>query len=74
MANKVRHLLEQDGRYYARVRVPLDLKPLYKAGEIKRKLGTADRREALDRLPVAVAVIKEDFHILADEPVSAEIA
>lgn len=61
MANKVRHLLEQDGRYYARVKVPLDLQPLYKAKEIKRKLGTADRREALDRLPVVVALIKDEF-------------
>jgi integrase len=56
MAGKVRHLLLRDHRYYARVAVPKELRPLMpsRQRELTKALG-ADRSEALRTLPAAVA-------------------
>jgi integrase len=57
MAGKVRHLLERDGRHYARVAVPPELRNLVGKRELTKALG-ADRSEALRRLPGAVAAMQ----------------
>ena len=54
---------EKDGtrRYYLRARVPQDLIHVLGRREIKRSLGTADRREALERIDLAAAEVGEVF-------------
>ncbi len=54
MAGRVLHLLERSGRYYARVVVPHRLRSILGKRELTSPLG-ADRREALRKLPAAVA-------------------
>lgn len=54
MAGKVRHLLERDGRYSARVVVPKVLRPIIGKRELLKPLGP-DRKSALADLPAAVA-------------------
>ena len=55
MTGKVRHLLNRDGRYFARLVVPKELRPyLDKKTELRTPLGP-DRRTALAKLPGAVA-------------------
>ncbi|MEZ0253474.1 MAG: tyrosine-type recombinase/integrase [Methylobacteriaceae bacterium] len=54
MAGKVRHLLERDGRYSARVVVPEALRPIIGKRELLKPLGP-DRKTALSDLPAAVA-------------------
>lgn len=54
MAAKVRNLLDRNGRYFARVVVPTDLRELVGKVELLTPLGP-DRRAALKRLPSAVA-------------------
>lgn len=58
MAQRIPHLLEREGRYYARVVIPKPLRSLF-AGrwEMSNPLGP-DRREAVRRLPGAVAEIQ----------------
>lgn len=58
---KVRYLHCENGRYFARVPVPLPLRGEYRNNAVKKGLNTADRREACDRLPAAVAAIKDEF-------------
>ncbi|MBR9973910.1 DUF6538 domain-containing protein [Magnetospirillum sulfuroxidans] len=58
---KVRYLHCESGRYFARVPVPLTLRSEYRNNAVKRALNTADRRDACDRLPAAVAAIKDEF-------------
>lgn len=54
MAGKVRHLLNRGGRYYARLVVPVALRPfLNNKSELRTPLG-ADRHVALQKLPAAV--------------------
>lgn len=53
MAGKIRYLLSVDGRYYARRVVPKELRSIVKKRELQEPLG-ADRRRALDQLPVAL--------------------
>lgn len=53
MAGKIRYLLYVDGRYYARRVVPQELRPIIGKRELQEPLG-ADRRRALDQLPVAL--------------------
>lgn len=60
MAEKVRHLLPRDGRYYARIVIPKALRPFFDKGEMQAPLG-ADRREALRRLPAAVAEMQSQI-------------
>jgi hypothetical protein len=54
MAGEVRNLLNRDGRYFARVTVPKDLREILGKRELRSSLGP-DRRDALRKLPVAVA-------------------
>jgi integrase len=54
MAAKVRNLLDRDGRYFARVVVPTELREFVGKRELLTPLGP-DRRNALKRLPSAVA-------------------
>jgi truncated hemoglobin YjbI len=58
---KVRYLLLNEGRYYAQVAVPTDLRHHYKQRTIKRALNTADRVTANQRIYRAVAEIKAEF-------------
>lgn len=60
MAAKVRYLIERDGRYHARVVVAKRLRPILKKVELSVALG-ADRREALRKLPRAVAQFQEQI-------------
>ena len=63
MAGKVRHLLERDGRYYARIVVPLALRPfLENKTELRTPLG-ADYRGALKAHPAAVAELQYRIHV-----------
>ena len=55
MAGKVVHLLNREGRYFARLVVPKDVRPFLDGkSELRTALGP-DRRTALARLPGAVA-------------------
>ena len=54
MAAKIRNLLDRDGRYFARVVVPTEFRELVGKRELLTPLGP-DRRNALKRLPSAVA-------------------
>lgn len=54
MAGKLRHMKTKNGRFYARIAVPKDLRPLIGKSELLEPLG-ADRREAQRLLPAAVA-------------------
>lgn len=60
MAGKVRYLIERQGRYYARIVVAERLRPIIKKKSLSVALG-ADRREALRRLPRAVARFQEQL-------------
>jgi integrase len=71
MAGKVRHLLNRDGRYFARLVIPKDLRPfMYGKTELRAALGP-DYREALKKLPGAVALLQHDM-ALAERRASAE--
>jgi integrase len=55
MTGRIRHLLNRDGRYFARLVIPKELRPyLDKKTELRTPLGP-DRRIALAKLPGAVA-------------------
>ena len=54
MAGKTRHLKGKNGRFYARIAVPKALQALLGKTELLEPLG-ADRRDALKKLPAAVA-------------------
>ena len=58
MPGRIRHLLERDGRYFARLVIPKTLRP-FMAGkcELRTPLG-ADRRIAIKALPSAIASIQ----------------
>lgn len=62
MAGKVRHLLERDGRYHARLVVPKNLRGIIGKTELREPLG-GDYRRALRLLPAAVARLQT---IIAD--------
>lgn len=69
MTGKVRHLLNRDGRYYARLVIPRDLRPfLDKKSELRTPLGP-DRRTALAKLPSAVAGLQHQI-ALAEQKAS----
>jgi len=55
VAGKIRHLKERSGRYSARLVVPKALRALVGKAELETQLG-ADRRQALAKLPGAVAM------------------
>ena len=57
MAGRVRHLLERNGRHYARVAVPEPLRAIVGRRELVSPLG-ADRTHALRKLPGALATMQ----------------
>ncbi len=63
MSGKTRHLCERNGRYFARLVIPRDLRRyLDKRTELRTPLG-ADRRMAHAKLPSAVAVLQHRIAI-----------
>lgn len=63
MTQRIPHLLERNGRYYARIVVPKPLRSLFDGRwEMSNPLGP-DRREALRRLPGAVAEIQTQLEV-----------
>lgn len=61
MAGRVRYLLYRDGRYYARLVIPRELRPfLDNKVELRTPLG-GDRRAALAKLPGAVAALQHQI-------------
>lgn len=54
-------LFKRGDRYYLRARVPKELVASYKKSEIKRSLGTADRREAEKLVRIESAKIEREF-------------
>jgi integrase len=71
MAGKVRHLKERNGRYSARLVVPKPLRHFVGKAELELQLG-ADRRQALAKLPGAVATLQHKIG-LAERRASAAI-
>jgi integrase len=75
MAGKVRHLKVRNGRYSARLVVPKHLRSLVGKAELETQLGP-DRRQALARLPGAVAGLQAHIAVAerkanAGKPVAA---
>lgn len=62
--SKRSHLLNRNGHYYLRVRVPVDLVDHLKKAEIKLSLKTKDLKEAKVRLQVELLKIEQDFQKL----------
>ncbi|MBX9452634.1 MAG: tyrosine-type recombinase/integrase [Mesorhizobium sp.] len=61
MAGNVRNLLNRDGRYFARLVIPKELRPFMDGKtELRTPLGP-DRREALKKLPGAVALLQHNI-------------
>lgn len=61
MAGKVRHMLNRDGRYFARLVIPKDLRSFMDGKtELRTALG-ADYRQALKLLPGAVAALQHQI-------------
>ncbi|CDK98695.1 protein of unknown function [Magnetospirillum gryphiswaldense MSR-1 v2] len=61
MANKVRYLLFEDGRYYFFRKISLDLWSHYPKTFINKALGTADRADALEALPSVLHAYNDEF-------------
>jgi hypothetical protein len=60
--SKLSHLLNRNGHYYMRVRVPVDLLNQYHPKvEIKRSLKTKDLKEAKLRLYIELLKVEEEF-------------
>ncbi|MGM4980935.1 site-specific integrase [Rhizobium sp. 11_C7_N12_5] len=63
MAGKTKYLLNRDGRYFARIVIPKDLRAfLDKKTELRTPLGP-DRRSALAQLEMAVADMKRELAV-----------
>jgi integrase len=60
VAGAVRHLVERDGRYWARLVVPTPLRPVVGRTELRQPLG-GDKRLALRKLPGAVAGLMDQL-------------
>lgn len=60
MAGRVRNLLNRDGRWFARLVVPKELRAYVGKTELRTALG-ADYREALKKLPGAVALLQHQI-------------
>jgi len=58
MAGKIRGLVNRDGRHYARLVVPVELRGTIGKTELRKPLG-ADRREALRKLPAALKLFND---------------
>lgn len=70
MAGRIRNFQERDGRYYARLVVPRDLRPYLKRTELRTPLG-ADRRQAIARLPTEVAKLQHRIAVAEREAAKA---
>lgn len=70
MAGKPRHWKEKDGRFYARLAVPGNLRKIIGKSELIEALG-ADRRAALRLLPAAVARLQHKISEAERKAVSA---
>jgi len=70
MAGKVRNLLDRDGRYFARLVVPTELRKFVGRTELRKPLGP-DRREALKKLPGAVALLQHEIALAERRAVDA---
>jgi len=70
MAGKVRNLLNRDGRYFARLVVPKELVRFVGKTELRTPLGP-DYREALKKLPGAVALLQHDIALAERRAVEA---
>ncbi len=63
MVGKIRHMLNRDGRYFARLVIPKDLRAFMEGKtELRTALG-ADYRQALKLLPGAVATLQHQIAI-----------
>jgi integrase len=62
MAAKVRNLLAREGRYFARMVVPQELRPIVGKVELRTALG-ADRRAAIRALPRALAALQDQLAV-----------
>lgn len=62
--SKRSHLLNRNGHYYLRVRVPVDLVDHFKKNEIKRSLKTKNSKEAKARLQLELLKVEEEFQKL----------
>lgn len=61
MAGKIRHFMERDGRYFARVVIPKDLRPFLDGKtELRASLG-GDRSLAIRKHPAALAGLMESI-------------
>ena len=61
MAGKVRYLLNRDGRYFARLVIPAELRPFMESKtELRTPLGP-DYRQAMRNLPGAVATMQHEI-------------
>ncbi len=70
MAGQIKNLLNRDGRYYARLTVPKKLRIAVGKRELRTPLG-ADRREAIAKLPVALARLLDEVErvrVATDNP------
>ncbi|PSL20476.1 DUF6538 domain-containing protein [Shimia abyssi] len=59
-AGKIRHLVNRNGRYHARLVVPKDLREIIGRSELRTALG-GDYRQALKKLPGEVARLQNQI-------------
>ncbi|MFB9223437.1 DUF6538 domain-containing protein [Paracoccus cavernae] len=62
MAGAQRYLLNRDGRFFARLVVPKDLRAIIGKSELRTPLGP-DRRAAIKMLPTAVAAMQAEIAV-----------
>ncbi|MDF1600174.1 hypothetical protein PZ895_10335 [Mesorhizobium sp. YIM 152430] len=70
MAGTVRNLLNRDGRHFARLVVPKELRQFVGKTELRSPLGP-DRREAMKKLPGAVALLQHEIALAERRAVEA---
>ncbi|WP_018389165.1 hypothetical protein [Ancylobacter sp. FA202] len=71
MAGKVRNLLNRDGRFFARLVIPKELRPFMdRKTELRTPLGP-DYRTALKKLPGAVALLQHEIALAERRAVDA---
>lgn len=71
MAGKIKNLLNRNGRYFARLVVPKDLRGVIDGAERRTALG-ADYREAVKKLPGAIAMIQHEFALAERKAVQGQ--
>lgn len=60
MAGKIKNFVDRNGRYFARLVVPKDLRGIIGKSELRTALG-GDYREAVKRLPRAVVLLQDEI-------------